>query len=320
MRWYWNRSRLDGPTYYRATLPLRHLEGELANRGITFDHSEDLDDSRGYRAFFFSRHVPPELLPLLVAWKREGRVIVWDLDDDLFVTDRHRADLRPQVEARVRTLQLCLDLADVITVSTPYLAGRVNRTEKTIVCPNLIDLDDNPIEPVDWDAHAILYSASPSHLDDLELIEDLYQETKKQWPWYFYGIEPPWLDRFGTYIPWSRVQDYPRVCRLVRPAVSLAPLKPCLFNESKSPVKLWETATHSLAVLASNVGPYAGHPAAIVPPGEPFTHDHLRQVINHPNRNDCINHALANSWQGDSVGGKAAWLRAFDRVAQLCSA
>jgi len=206
----------------------------------------------------------------------------------------------------------------MITVSTDALQARIRRPEKTTVLPNLIDLADNPPEPRDAGRSAILFTGSASHHWDIELIRGLHAQTHRLIPWVFYGIKPDWLAVRDTWIPWSRVSDYPRVCRLIHPLICLAPLASDRFNLSKSPIKVWETASLGASVIASDYGPYAGSAAAICPAGEPFTRAHLDQVLHRPNHRACLAEALANSWQ-HSENGPARWMGAFLYVASLCS-
>jgi hypothetical protein len=217
---------------------------------------------------------------------------------------------------QIRTLQLCLELADIITVSTPQLAEVVGYPDKTFVCPNLIYLDDNPPQERRPGRRAILFTGSPSHLWDIDLVKRLYVDTRKDFPWYFYGFSPKWMDRHGTFIPWSAVHEYPRVCRLINPAWSVCPLEACEFNESKSAIKVWETANLGADVVASNVGPYRDHPAAVVPAGKEFTMSHLMEASG--NSLTCQEVALANSWQY-SESGVEAWLDMFATVASFAS-
>lgn len=314
MRLFVHRGADNGCTYYRQTLPLRHLEPQLHERGIEVTYSEVLDESREHDAYLFARWIEPAYLPVVCDLKRRGKRILWDLDDDLLDLNRWPAERQPVAALKIRALLLCLDLADAISVSTPALAKVVRQwhPDKVHVAPNLIDLADNPTEYRREGRQAILFTGSPSHLEDLELVREVYERTKRRHPWYFHGVRPAWLDEeYGCYIPWGSVRDYPRVCRLVRPAYAVAPLQPCRFNESKSAIKLWETATLAANVLASKVGPYLDHPAALVQPGEPFTADHFVQAIDNWQR--CQEIAVRNSWQC-SPDGDDQWLAFFDTL------
>jgi hypothetical protein len=311
--WFINRPFDNGGTYYRHLLPLRHLMPELHKLGVRVTFAKRLDLDRHFDAYFFSRWVDLRFIPMIRDLKDRGARIIWDLDDDLLDIDRHYECDKPVAAPMIEGLHECLDLADLITASMDHLACRIDRLHKTAVVPNLIDLDDNPPLTYCDCGNSILYTGSPSHAADLELVRDLHGETDRDFPWIFYGIKPKWLTRHDTWIPWSRVSDYPKVCRLARPWLSLCPLEPCLFNESKSPIKVWETATLGSSVLASDTGPYRGHPAAMVPEGEAFGMKHLQDICLRPNTWACIAEARAHSWQ-ESADGRQAWLDMFQRV------
>ena len=339
MRWFVNRPWDNGCVYYRQTLPLRHLMPRLAAQGVRVRYSGVLDLGEEYDAYFFSRWIDEAYLPVLVELKRRGKIIVWDMDDDLLGLERHDEKDRQRVALRIRGLELCLDMADLVTVSTEGLKARVERPEKTVVVPNLIDLADHPVQlPVvsgklpERTSHprftgnrelttgnygdTILYTGSPSHRFDVELIRDLHDRTQRDFRWVFYGIRPDWLTARDLWIPWSRVSDYPKVCRLVRPWVSLCPLTPERFNESKSAIKVWECATLGGNVLASDTGPYRGHPAAIVREGAPFELADLAALWARPNHAECLEVARENSWQ-HSASGPWRWMNAYLHVASL---
>jgi hypothetical protein len=97
---------------------------------------------------------------------------------------------------------------------------------------------------------------------------------------------------------------------MVRPLFALAPLTTESFNLSKSPIKVWETATLGAYVVASMFGPYEGTTAGLVPAGEMFTYAHLVYATAPEHQTRCIQEAIANSWQGSSIGPKK-WLDAF---------
>lgn len=318
MRLFVNRPHDNGCVYYRHTLPLRHLARNLAPLGILVDYRRRLDLGVRYDALVFARWIDAEYIPIVLDLKRQGRVICWDLDDDLLGLDRHEPDRRDEAALRIRGLELCLDLADVITVSTPHLAGRVGRPSKTFVLPNLIDFADHPMEPYQFREPTILYAASPSHRADAELLRPLHRATRRTHRWVWYGIRPEWIGAADTWIPWSRVADYPRVLRMVRPSVCVAPLAVDEFNLSKSAIKVWESAAAGASVLATRYGPYADSAAGLVEPGEPFEPRHLRELERSPNLTACRHEARRNSW---GHGGEATdrWLAFYAHLAGLSS-
>ena len=307
-RWFVYPSAADGPRYYRQQLPIKHLGNDLADAGIEINFSRNLADAFSANVCMFSRCIGAENLSAIVFLKEAGKVIVWDADDDLTILERWSGAEQHKAKKEVAALVACLGFADVITVSVPHLASALGHTDKTIVLPNMIDLDDNPISECGPKRTSFLYCGTSTHVRDIELFHDLYDVTAPAFPWIFVGIRPEWMRDDSTFIPLPPLQSYPRVCRLVRPLYALAPLEVDTFNLSKSPIKIWETATLGAYVVASNYGPYAGTCAAVVPPGEAFTMDHIIQAGSR--RQSCVKAAIENSWQG-SERGRQKWLEAF---------
>lgn len=294
-----------GPTYWRRILPVRHLTKELLDHGVQVRLGQ-IDDRDSFDGIFCNRdHRPKGLFPMLLSGDRVP-FLGWDMDDDLLRLESTGSWHREEYLSTVRS---CLSRADMITASTPHLMRACGHPEKTMVCPNLIDLDDYPVVDDPHPRDVILFSGTPSHIKDVELIRWIYQATSRRFRWVFHGIRPPWMDSRSIFIPWGTVHDYPATCRLFRPRVCLAPLLPSEFNASKSPIKVWESATYGASVIASDTGPYRGHPSAIVAEHEPFTMDHLERVLDEPNREECVRESVANSWQRAS--GRHLWLTSF---------
>jgi len=309
-RWFVGVSAADGPRYYRQDLPLRHLGKQLADAGIEINFSTSIEEAFDADVCVFSRCIGADILSAVVGLRQAGKVIVWDTDDDLTIPERYAdgALITPQKE--IAAFVACLDLADVITVSVPHLSTALGREHKTIVLPNMIDLDDNPISEHDTTRDAILYCGTSTHHRDIELFRGLYERTCKRHPWIFVGIRPKWMHDSSTFIPLPPVQSYYKVCRLTRPLFALAPLTIETFNLSKSPIKIWETATLGAHVVASNYGPYAGSRAGIVPAGYEFDENDLFAARSTSFLHACVREAIENSWQGSRFGPKK-WLDAF---------
>jgi hypothetical protein len=312
-RWYVSgpETQTNGGTYYRQILPFRHCLPLLQEREVEVILGGKL--SEDYDAYFFNRCLNLVYLPIVIELKRKDRLIVWDIDDDYkSLPQRVRAN-GEMAALELNGLNICLGLADIITTINPALTESIDRPEKTLTCPNLIDLDEHyPILPTTkWKGKKrILVTGSDTHREDVALVKDLYLETKREHDWVFYGHGPEWLDEDATYVPWTRTMDYPKMLRLISPDVGLVPLRTDLFNRSKSPIKVWELGLLGAKVIASNWGPYEGHPAALVNDDEPFT----REDLERPDNSDaCAAVAMANSWQLGE--GKADWESLFRLVA-----
>jgi hypothetical protein len=316
LRFWVYRGDDEGSTYYRHVLPVRHLAGEMAKNGVTFDLRNHLRSDRRYSACFFQRWVNPSSLPAIGRMKKDGVKIIWDLDDDVLDIGKYKPENRSAGFEHISTIQWCLDLADLITVSVPELIRVVNRPDKTIVVPNLIDLNDEPFSGENKDSRVILYAASRSHDRDVDLLRTMYDQTKRDYDWVFFGIEPTWLDRHGVHIPWVNRRDAGRVARMLKPIVCLGPLEPTRFNLSKSPIKAWESARYGARFMATDFGPYFCFPGAAVYPGDEFNVWNLEHVIKNeelPSAQMAI--ADDNSWQHGK--GVREWREMFLRVKEM---
>lgn len=311
-RWYVSgpEQQTNGGTYYRQLLPFRHLKSFLQERDIEVTMGAKLDDS--YDVYFFNRALNLVYLPIIIELKRKSRIIVWDIDDDYKTLPQRLRTNAEMAALELNGLNICISIADVCTTINGRLAESMERQDKTMICPNLIDLDDHKPMPASTTGR-ILYTGSDTHRNDCMLIKHLYEETCKELEWVFYGHGPDWLTSDMTYVPWTRTEDYPKMLRLINPQWSLIPLRDDEFNLSKSPIKAWESALCGANVVASNWGPYAGHPGAIVGPDEPFTREDL-EASNHA---ASVSIARENSWQEGA--GVENWRTLFGYIADAAS-
>jgi len=310
--------KTNGGIYYRQILPFRHCKQFLQDRGVEVTIGGSFGPNISYDAYFFQRTLSLAYLPIIIELKRRGKILVWDMDDDLFtlqsgkepnlVTGQKDAQGLELAKLEMNALEICLGMADIITTITPALSEMINRQDKTLICPNLIDLDDHLGIP---ESHTgrVLVTGSDSHREDVMLIKYLYEETKNDLEWIFFGHGPVWMTDEATYIPWTQTKDYPRILRLIDPQWILVSLRENKFNESKSAIKVWEAGMTGANTIASNWGPYIGHPAAIVQPDEIFE----RADMDVCNWAECRKVAIENSWQFSE--GRKAWELLFDYVA-----
>jgi O-antigen biosynthesis protein len=203
--------------------------------------------------------------------RRKGTALVLDLDDDLLHIPDERDPKR--VYARVKpALRELLQTAELLTVSTtPLQTVYAPLTKKTQLVPNRLDphLWGEPVErglpPQDFNAQAalhVLYMGSPTHDEDVALIERAFARLSKKHRVQLYTIgvtERPIpgviqiavpTARYDRFIPWLRAvaQHFD---------VAVAPLAETPFNRCKSNLKFLEYAACGLAVVASRVTPYA---------------------------------------------------------------
>jgi glycosyltransferase involved in cell wall biosynthesis len=210
---------------------------------------------------------------VLKTLKEAGKKIVYEIDDDLFSVEpsnpAHAVCGRDDVRHSVRS---CLDLADLVIVTTKELADALSVTHKAVVYPNSVDpcmfsvLRDPPAR-----APRLFWAGSNTHDDDfrtvlLPLISLMRKHSKLELV--VLGGLPKTLQQVLD------EEDEQLCCRIstqafMRPElylkalsggvnadIGLIPLKDTIFNRSKSSVKALEYTIAGLPVVAANVVPY----------------------------------------------------------------
>lgn len=264
--------------YYRKIMPQIHCHEELAAAGVELTLARNFLLSSGHLeadCFYFHRTIAPGFLPLVIRLKSAGKKIVWDLDDQLFAIPPWSPAARGMGPAEVDQLLLCLEYADVVTVTTERFKAQFDFPwlhDKTRVLPNLINLKD-------WDfpsetragATRFLWAGSSTHSEDLEIVAPAVLralEELKDHPFTFYfaGMMPKSLSARKDYetlkgrvvfLGDCPLHHYPGMIRSVLPDVAFCPLVECQFNDAKSNIKYLEMTMAGAVVAASPVGPYA---------------------------------------------------------------
>jgi len=226
----------------------------------------------------FQRVYDPQTLDRMVRLKRRGLLVVYDLDDAIWALGPEcLSPVYPvfMQSDRMEYLTLCMQEADLVTVSTEALAEEVRRwCQHVEVLPNRVKLDR-------WDKISsvrrfgrmgkevvIGWAGSATHERDMRMIlpelQAIDREFAGQLLWRFIGDHKsvwPWceaLTQNETDVhPWTRFEDYPGLLRALDLDIGIAPLWPHIFNLSKSPVKAFEYSLAGAAVVASDYGPYS---------------------------------------------------------------
>lgn len=195
--------------------------------------------------------------------KRDRPLLVYELDDDLWSIDPSNVnsyayytdELLANARANIRA-------ADRVTVTTPALAERVKQlapAKDVRVVPNAvpdwlfeIDFSAAPQELI-----TIGWAGSATHaMDWTECDSEVRKFIRRNSP-DVHLIGHNYLAGFPgvRHTSWiGSVEDY---LRSIDFSIGLAPLRPHIFNRSKSPIKALEYAALGIPVIASNVGPYA---------------------------------------------------------------
>ncbi|MGC5565351.1 glycosyltransferase [Streptomyces sp. FR-108] len=198
---------------------------------------------------------------------RSGRHnLVYELDDDLFNVDASSTQAyqffsEPAVRERMREN---IAAADCVTVSTEPLAERMRALNPNVhVCPNYIPawlLDHTPQRRQDG-VITIGWGGSATHsMDFAEVGPQLRRFLNRNPRVEFHAVGTDYASwmrlprgqcRFTPWIP-----DVETFFRTIDYHIAIAPLRAHVFNQSKSDVKVKETAVLGIPIVASDVGPY----------------------------------------------------------------
>ncbi|MGD9608075.1 MAG: glycosyltransferase [Desulfovibrionaceae bacterium] len=208
----------------------------------------------------------PGTAPLLETIFASGKPVVYDTDDDWTSLPASHTFF-PDLGQRLPLILDTARRAHLVTVSTPTLAAIFDALDvrHVRVVPNsLPEALWPPTPPPDRPVTAVGLAATPTHRDDLAVLEGalsgLAGRLGREARWVFFGC-PPQKGLFpgSTVLPFS--QDYGAyAARLPRLglAIGLAPLADTPFNRAKSPIKWMEYAACGLAGVFADLPPYQG--------------------------------------------------------------
>lgn len=270
-----------------------------------------------------------------------GQKVIYDLDDNVWDLPQYNPAHNVLTQMR-QGFNACIQMVDLMTVSTKQLAKEVRRHVKSmvnlkthkeipiVVCENRIDARlyappmKSPHVRVGW-------SGSSSHIGDLPMVLEAIRGALAADPTAeieFRGCEPPAaftkLGRFKHKL-WTPVAEFSARMPVWGWHIALAPLTDHEFNASKSCIKMVEAAYCGIPCLASWVKPYddftswdselrwllcAGH-SAWAPK--------LRELVCDPARREDLgrrmNRVMHEHYSFDTP--HEGWLEAFDTVRSL---
>lgn len=341
-------------TYYRQLLPFKFLRTPLHQEGIYFLASDRWNPDRQFDVYIFPRVVSADFFLTIRDLKLKNKTIVIDLDDDYWNLPEWNPASKGIGPEDIARLDQCLDLADYIMTSTPHLSMVIDRPGKTMILPNLIDLEewDNLPRPR-YEATRVINASSIHHDSDLAELAPAVQRLapihRNAVEWRFFAYLPTLLATFyrqpgepysarlqpqSPYVginPGVDYEDYPMTLTALAPDIGLAPLVDINFNQSKSNIKWLEYTMAGAATIASNLPPYQtiqhGLTGLLVTEDNPIRGiraDPLRwdQAITEliedvPFRKQLVSNAQAEVRDRWTWQSKTAihWLEAFKRIA-----
>jgi glycosyltransferase involved in cell wall biosynthesis len=208
----------------------------------------------------------PSTIGMVEKLKEMGKKVVYEVDDAFDVLEtwhpQYAAWGREKVDQSIRMMQL----ADLVTTSTPWLAEHFRKYNPNIqVIPNLLDLSVWPqaVRAENRSTFRIVWAGAKSHKGDLDLVASALEKFAKICPSariVFFGQMPDGFD-----VPESQVEyheavdfeDYPEKLASLDADVAIAPLSECEFNRGKSNLRIIQYMACGWPVIASDIEPYS---------------------------------------------------------------
>ncbi|MGW8679674.1 glycosyltransferase [Streptomyces sp. NPDC055817] len=255
----------DGCGYYRITLPM------LGMAALGYSTSESQVLPRAVRdspdtVIVGQRVCKPGPSTLWQQLAKAGRKLIFEVDDDLWNVDAssrlaHQFFSDPEIRAN---LQRNIEVAAAVTVTTAPLAERVAAWNTNVhVVPNAVPdwLPDWSPPRRDDGSFTVGWGGSATHRMDFAQASSPLRQFLKRNP----GVElhcvgvdyADWIRAPRTqarFTPW--VADVEDFLKTIDYHVGIAPLRPHLFNQSKSALKALECGALGIPIVASAVRPY----------------------------------------------------------------
>lgn len=292
--------------YYRIIQPLKFIaQQELAEvQHIPFfgQNLEYLTTAEKYLPFFeeigpwadclFSTIGSTQAyLSLLLAMKDKYKLpLIIDIDDD--PTSVHLEPNNPAYKAYLEPgnrhsdyAQMSLQLADMVTVSTPYLYERFKYVNKNVVIvPNAIDtklFKKNTRKR--GEEITIGYAGSGSHQKDLEYISPVIKRIKEEFPQVrFKAIGPCTIPEIDEKLEFTNFTDYPKALKAFNFDIGIAPIRDSLMNRAKSNLRWLEYTSLGIPTVASDVEPFKHTDHIEVCVDRQNWYESLKELIEHP--------------------------------------
>lgn len=274
--------------YYRVINPLHMLRMHGAT--VTYSTFHTADSFFTHDVIVVPRQHNPDVLEILKTASFDGKLLVYEIDDDLDSVDPSSPAymVYHNGSPELRLIPEFMYTCHGVTVTTPELARWYYQNQQNVVVvENHIDYsfrnwgadvewdqEGNPqigLRPIEKPAHregkiSILWSGGSTHQLDLEEIGPSVRAILQKYPnvlFCFYGSSQMCQDFIRRYnLPVDQVEavsprhflDYPE--GLHGFDIGLAPIHCSQFNLCKSFLRLEEYGAVGLASIASNVGPY----------------------------------------------------------------
>jgi glycosyltransferase involved in cell wall biosynthesis len=260
-------SYIDGPALWRLYFSHLNLPGSAF---YCFAGRPSFELITGHDIVIVQRMCLQTHMDFLKICKQLGLKIVMDLDDNVWELPEYNP-AKKVFDSWGEGFKACLKMVDAISVSTPELEKAVRKHAgplqsvyhgKDIPVFQISNkIDERVFAPVVQRKEKIIgWSGSSSHIGDLVLIEDALLQIKEMHPDVaieFRGCQPSEkLKDIVRHKTWSPVPEFCSRMPTWGWDIALAPLTDHNFNQSKTAIKVLESAYCHIPTLMSDVKPY----------------------------------------------------------------
>ncbi len=272
----WEPLQHSACAFYRSKGVLEFIEDDTLQFDFwKFPNRLFQHDLFGYDAVMINRSYSPEGEQLLEWCKQLGLGVICDYDDDLFNVEPdnekvYHAFADPENQRIVSKL---LTAADLVTVTTDGLGISYKRyAKKVAVIPNafndhIFDIDTS----VAGNNRIVLWRGGESHRYEIEEFGPEIVRVIKKFPtWKFvsFGFQDhKLLRKLGTQAHHQAALDliayFLHVKNVIRPAISIVPLRDSVFNHAKSNIAWQETTWAGATTVLPNQYQWRDLPAYI---------------------------------------------------------
>ena len=176
-----------------------------------------------------------------------------DIDDNVYDVSRDNPS-EQNTKALRDNINLCLSIADGLTVSVPMLKEIYSPLNKNIfVMPNGLDMKLWDVKRKNKRKIRIGWRGAYGHKADLGLVSDVLKRICEDYDVEFvtFGVEPSFKVKNHTHYDWVPFQDFIPTLTELNFDIAIVPLIDSNYNRSKSNLAILEHSMLKSAVVAS---------------------------------------------------------------------
>lgn len=211
---------------------------------------------------------PEKILPAYKFSRKHGKLLIAELDDAFTIQDDNPVKEQFVKNEAGKWLENLCGVADVVTVTTDYLAETVreclkkhNVKKDIVVLPNYLDMErwNMPLKRNYADEVRILWAGSRTHRNDMKWLAPIIKRICKKYPQVKflyagdYMLQPLFKEINSEYIDGVEFVYWPAKLNSLRADIGVAPLLDTQFNRCKSNLKYLEYGIAGLAGVYSDV-------------------------------------------------------------------